>query len=78
MKEMYCGYSIFYYSADGWHAFAYRPGETTAYGRTVRASAAEGAEVLLKRVQAGIDAELIKTALGSLGLWQRRLHSDCR
>ena len=60
MKKMYRGYSIFYHSADGWHAFAYRPRETEAYGKTVRASVAEGAGVLLKRAQAGIDADLDK------------------
>ena len=64
MKKMYRGYLIFYHSADGWHAFAYRPQETEAYGKPVRASVAEGARVLLKRAQARIDADLDKkTAL---------------
>jgi len=55
MKERYRGYVIRYYSAHDWLAFIYSPGGTEAVGESVRATRAEGEEVLLRRVRARIE-----------------------
>lgn len=60
MKERYRGYVIRYYSAHDWLAFIYSPGGTEAVGEFVRATRAEGEEVLLRRVRARIDADRLR------------------
>ncbi len=58
MKHLYRGFSILYYPSDNWLAFLYPPEATKAMSGIVRASRAEGEEVLLDRARARIDAEL--------------------
>jgi hypothetical protein len=58
MKHHYRGFPVLYYPSDNWLAFLYPPESTDAMSEIVRATRAEGEEVLLNRARARIDAEL--------------------